>query len=193
MWIDATIDSGIYILHRSVAKYMIELEVKVPCPDLAILEARLEDLGAKRMEDLEQVDVYFSHPSRDFGSTDEALRLRSENGRSRLPYKGPKLDRETKMREEIELTVQDLELMSQLLQRVGFQPYLTVAKHRTVYELGSMHLCLDRVEGLEGYVELEYQGTDLEEGKALIIELKQKLGLVGNERRSYLELLMEKG
>ncbi len=172
---------------------MLELEIKMPCADLTGLERRLLSMGAKHLEDLEQVDVYFSHPSRDFGSTDEALRLRSENGRSRLTYKGPKLDRETKMREEIELTVQDLELMSQLLQKVGFQPYLTVAKHRTVYELGSMHLCLDRVEGLEGYVELEYQGTDLEEGKALIIELKQKLGLVGNERRSYLELLMEKG
>ncbi len=179
-------------MHRSVANSMIELEVKAPCPDLAALEDRLRGLGARHVEDLEQADVYFSHPSRDFGLTDEALRLRRENGRSRMTYKGPKLDPETKMREEIELEVQDLELMSNLLKRVGFQPFLTVTKRRTVYEVGSVHVCLDRVEGLGGYVELEYQGADLEEGKALVMGLKKELGLTGNERRSYLELLVEK-
>lgn len=172
---------------------MIELEVKAPCPDLAALEDRLRGLGARHVEDLEQADVYFSHPSRDFGLTDEALRLRRENGRSRMTYKGPKLDPETKMREEIELEVEDLERMSTLLERVGFRPFMKVVKRRRVLELEGVHFCLDRVEGLGDFVEMEYQGQDLGEGKRRINELRTRLELEGNERRSYLELLLEKG
>jgi len=172
---------------------MIELEVKVPCTDLVGLEGRLKALGARHVEDLDQVDLYFSHPVRDFGSTDEALRLRRENERSRVTYKGPKLDQDTKMREEIELEVEDLDRMSVLLERVGFKPYLKVVKRRTVYDLEGMHFCLDRVEGLGDFVEMEYQGEDLSAGKEMIMDLKARLGLKGNERRSYLELLLEKG
>ena len=172
---------------------MIELEVKAPCRDLVGLERRLLSLGARHLEDLEQVDMYLSHPVRDFGATDEALRLRRENQRSRITYKGPKLDQDTKMREEIELEVEDLERMSTLLERVGFRPFLKVVKRRRVLELEGVHFCLDRVEGLGDFVEMEYQGQDLGEGKRRINELRTRLELKGNERRSYLELLLEKG
>lgn len=170
----------------------MELEIKMPCADLTGLERRLLSMGAKHLEDLDQVDMYFSHPVRDFGSTDEALRLRRENGRSRITYKGPKLDPETKMREEIELDVGDLDLMSLLLQRVGFSPFLRVAKRRRMLDLRGVHFCLDRVEGLGDFVEMEYAGLDMDEGRRVLMDLKAKLGLEGNERRSYLELLMEK-
>jgi len=171
----------------------MELEVKVPCEDLDGLEERLLGMGAMHLEDLDQVDQYFDHPGRDFGRTDEALRLRRENDRTVITYKGPKLDRDTKLREEIELSVEDLERMSLILRRLGFRPVITITKKRTVYELQGMHFCLDRLPGLGDFVEMEWQGDDLEEGKRRIMELKQRLKLVGNERRSYLELLMEKG
>jgi len=172
---------------------MMELEVKVPCGDLAGLEGRLKGMGASHVEDLDQVDVYFSHPVRDFGVTDEALRLRREDHRTVITYKGPKLDQDTKLREEIELGVEDLHRLSLILERLGFRPVIRIAKKRTVYALQGIHFCLDQVAGLGDFVEMEWQGDDLDEGKRRILELKQKLGLVGNERRSYLELLMEKG
>lgn len=171
---------------------MMELEVKVPCEDLADLERRLRDMGASHVQDLDQVDLYFSHPGRDFGSTDEALRLRRENERTFITYKGPKLDKDTKLREEIELGVDDLDRMSLILERLSFRPVIRIAKQRTVYGLQGIHFCLDRLPGLGDFVEMEWQGDDLEAGKKKIMELKEKLKLVGNERRSYLELLMEK-
>jgi adenylate cyclase, class 2 len=172
---------------------MIELEIKVPCADMTALESRLRRLGAKHVEELEQEDVYFGGPLRDFGRTDEALRLRRENDRCRITYKGPKLDKDTKMREEIELEIEDITRMSAILARLDFSPVLRVAKHRTVYTYGNLEVCLDRVDGLDGYVELEYVGEDLEAGRAEIMSSKLALGLEGNERRSYLELLLEKG
>lgn len=170
----------------------MELEVKVPCEDLAGLEKRLKKMGASHVEDLDQVDLYFSHPGRDFGMTDEALRLRRENERTVITYKGPKLDRDTKLREEIELGVEDLDRMSLVLERMGFRQVIRIAKKRTVYELQGIHFCLDRLPGLGDFVEMEWQGEDLEVGKQRIMELKKRLELAGNERRSYLELLMEK-
>lgn len=171
----------------------MELEIKAPCEDLAGLERRLQEMGAEHLEDLEQVDLYFSHPARDFGGTDEALRLRRENERTVITYKGPKLDKDTKLREEIELGVEDPDRMSLVLERLGFRPVIRIAKRRTVYHLLGIHICLDRLPGLGDFVEMEWQGDDLDEGKRRIMELKQRLELVGNERRSYLELLMEKG
>lgn len=70
-----------------------------------------------------ETDTYFRHPTRDFVITDEALRVRrhvtftgwqlAENGEENCPktaeaeclitYKGPRLDRETKIRKELEL------------------------------------------------------------------------------------------
>jgi adenylate cyclase class 2 len=96
------------------------------------------------------------------------------------------------MREEIELEVEDLVRMSAILEKVGFNPYLRVAKHRIVYSYQGIEFCLDRVEGLGEFVELEYEGDDLSEGRERIMSLKRELGLEGNERRSYLELLLEK-
>ncbi|MCU0862079.1 MAG: CYTH domain-containing protein, partial [Methanomassiliicoccales archaeon] len=58
---------------------MLEIEVKAPCPDLAGLEARLRSMGARDFGRMLQSDVYYSHPGRDFGETDEALRVRQEN------------------------------------------------------------------------------------------------------------------
>jgi adenylate cyclase class 2 len=170
----------------------MELELKVPCADLEDLERRLKSMGASHVEDLDQVDLYFSHPSRDFGVRDEELRLRRENARTVLTYKGPKLDKDTKLREEMELGVEDIDRMSMMLERLGFLPVIRIAKQRTVYDLQGIHFCLDRLPGLGNFVEMEWQGDDLDAGKQKIMELKQKLGLAGNERRSYLELLIEK-
>jgi len=88
--------------------------------------------------------------------------------------------------------VEDIERMSHVLERLGFRPVIRIAKQRTVYDLQGIHFCLDRLPGLGNFVEMEWQGDDLDAGKQKIMELKEKLELVGNERRSYLELLMEK-
>ena len=116
---------------------MMELEVKVPCEDLDGLERRLKEMGAVHLEDLGQMDQYFSHPGRDFGATDEALRLRRENDRTVITYKGPKLDKDTKLREEIELSVEDLDRMSLILRRLGLD--------RKSTRLNSSHLKLSRM------------------------------------------------
>ena len=171
---------------------MLEIEIKAPCKDLSALEVKLRALGARDFGRLYQRDVYFSHPARDFGRTDEALRLRVENDLTLVTYKGPKLDKGSKTREELEVTLGNAETFARILERLGFRPAMSVTKERRTLGIRGISVCLDRVQGLGDYVEFEFEGEDLEEGKARIGELMRELGVEGNERRSYLELIMEK-
>jgi adenylate cyclase class 2 len=171
---------------------MLEIEVKAPAGDLADVERRLKAMHADGPHVEEQVDTYFAHPSKDFGHTDEALRLRRQGGRAILTYKGPKIDKTTKTREEIEVEVADPDAVAAILKKVGFGVAMEVRKVRSEYLLADAVVCLDRVAGLGDYVEVEYRAQDLEKGKARVVEIMAALGLHGSERRSYLELLMLK-
>jgi adenylate cyclase, class 2 len=171
---------------------VLEIEIKAPCPDLEALEAKLKALGARDFGRLFQRDVYYSHPKRDFARTDEALRLRVENDLTLVTYKGPKLDKGSKTREELEVSLGNAQTFAKILERLGFRPVMTVTKLRKIYGIKGISVCLDQVEGLGDYVEFEFEGEDLEAGKARIMALMSELGVEGNERRSYLELIMQK-
>jgi adenylate cyclase class 2 len=171
---------------------MLEIEIKSPCEDLDRIEKKLLDGGAEFHGEVAQVDLYLSHPCRDFAKTDEALRIRQEGESVALYYKGPKLDAQTKTREEISAAVPDPAAMRLVLDRLGFRPVAEVRKTRRNYGLGRVEVSLDRVAGLGGYVELEVQDLPVEEGRSLLLNLMAELGLTATERKSYLELLLEK-
>jgi adenylate cyclase class 2 len=171
---------------------MFEIEIKSPVADLGAIRRRLEALNAVHVGSVEQSDTYFAHPCRDFGRTDEALRIRSQGSKEALYYKGPKVDSETKTREEIAVPLTDAEAMRKVLRRLGFVPAAVVEKSRDIYRLDGVEVVLDNVKGLGTFVELEVQGEDIEQGKAVLKEAMSSLCLEGSERRSYLELLMEK-
>ncbi len=178
----------------------IEVEQKFRVTDLAALRARLAELGACQQHEIEQVDIYFAHPARDFAQTDEALRLRCVGVDNYITYKGPKLDAQTKSRREIEIplgpgnaTAQDAQ---NLVEALGFRSVREVRKTRTELSLPwqdyEVTVCLDRVAELGGFVELEI--VTPQAGMAAAVEsigqLAVRLQLSGSERRSYLELLL---
>jgi adenylate cyclase, class 2 len=176
-------------LHRQM---MMEIEVKAPLPDVDRVRDRVSELGGRDFGTSFQVDEYYAHPTRDFAVTDEALRLRTENDLTVITYKGPKLDRETKTREEFEVSVANRATMASILDRLGFRPVIRISKKRQIFGLRGITVCFDSVAGLGDYIELEVDGEDVEAGKKAIFSLMEEIGVSGNERRSYLELLMER-
>ena len=169
----------------------IEIEVKAYADDLAAIEALLLRLGAVFIGAVHQTDRYFNHPGRDFAQTDEALRIRIADDRAFMTYKGQKIDRLSKTREEIEVAVGDAAAATRLLVRLGFTPVAAVMKYRRLYELGEFTVCLDDVVGLGTFVEVEARGADLEKARDGALALLEQLKLHRTERRSYLELLLE--
>ncbi len=102
---------------------MFEVEQKFRLPDPAAFLKRVAEIGLSWTKKVAEIDTYFQHPSRDFVQTDEALRVRrhltfffgeSENAQLEcrperaeaeqlITFKGPRLDRQTKIRKELEL------------------------------------------------------------------------------------------
>jgi adenylate cyclase class 2 len=172
---------------------VLEVEAKAHLPDPDRTIGNLIELGGREIYFTIQRDTYYRHPNRDFAVTDEALRIREEEGRSFITYKGPKLDLETKSREELEVPLVDPRDLGGLLLRLGFTPVAVVEKRRRGYLLGTLEVCVDEVKGLGHFLEVEARECkDLEEGKTRVLGLLETLGLDHLERRSYLELLLER-
>src|SRR4051794_20984683 len=101
----------------------VELKFRTEGRGADDLIRRLESMGAEAAQLIEQEDVYYSHPARDFASSGEALRLRREGQSNWLTYKGPRLEGPTKSREEIEIGFTDgietQDQMRRLWERLG--------------------------------------------------------------------------
>ncbi len=167
----------------------MEIEIKSRVRDFALIKRRLSGLGAEYLGEVNQKDIYFNHPSRDFESTDEALRIRYSDERTFMAYKGPKLDKKTKSREEIELEISDGEKAEKILERLGFRKAGTVSKVRERYLLDNTEIAMDDVHGLGLFVELEIIGRYTKENIGKLFDTAQKLGLDEFIQESYLELL----
>lgn len=177
-----------------------EVELKFKLSDNRYLQPELEALGAIQGASQQQADQYFAHPSRDFAETDEALRIRSIGDENRLTYKGPVIDRATKTRHESELTFQSgaaaAEQLARIWEQLGFRRVHIVRKTRRTYALRwqerDLEICLDQVEGLGAFLEIETLADegDVSAAQQAILSLAKELQLTQPERRSYLEMLL---
>ncbi|MCX8123111.1 MAG: class IV adenylate cyclase [Spirochaetes bacterium] len=168
---------------------MLEVEIKSRCDDLDAIKNAIVDLGGVYISTELEEDCYFNHPSRDFGKTDEALRIRKVNDMIFCTYKGPKLGGKTKTRFEKEVQIHDAEAMQEILQKLGFVLYGKVQKKRDVYLLNEVTICCDEVKGLGTFVELEMISNNREEAEKRLFALAQKLGLSEFITSSYLEMV----
>jgi adenylate cyclase, class 2 len=180
-----------------------EVEMKFSLSDLSALESRLGELGATPSAPAAEVDVYFAHPARDFAQTDEALRIRRRAEGNWLTYKGPKIDATTKTRREIDLPLPSgdaaAEAWTELLKALGFVTVGEVRKLRRKAKIAwqgrNVEISLDEVVRLGPFIEIELiaEAGDVEAAKKTLAALAEQLGLEHSERRSYLELLADRG
>ena len=180
-----------------------EVEQKFRASQLDPLREQLAALGAIPTGVLDQADTYFAHPGRNFAETDEALRLRRVGDSNYMTYKGPKLDATTKTRREIELVIESGDpgraRGEELLALLGFKTVAEVTKNRQTFQIERggriVEIALDEVAGVGAFVELEIgidREKELDAARQTITRLAQELGLADSERRSYLEMLLER-
>lgn len=186
---------------------MYEVEQKYRVADPAALRHRLEQLGARFEPPIEQRDLYLAHPSRSFRETDEAFRIRREGSCVAITYKGPKIDKSTKTRREIEIPLAAgdhdpktlYEQAKAMFAALGFAPVFEVVKHRangTIDWQGqALVLALDSVAGLGDFLEIETLATaeELPQKRDLLAAFALPLDLGQPEMRGYLDLLMRNG
>jgi len=195
---------------------VIEVEIKVIISDPEPIRKKFEDFNGVYKLSLHHEDTYFNMPIklRDFKKTDEALRLRKSiefnKDNNLIPqktnyfitYKGKKIDKTTKTREEIEVKLNETENMANLLKLLGFREVFTVIKERELYDFKFQDT---RIEALIDYlpileqhfieVEILAETTnEVEKAKDNLFQFLEYFGFKKEEsiRTSYLELVMIK-
>jgi adenylate cyclase class 2 len=172
---------------------VIEVEAKFVSPGNDKVEKALLRLGGRLVFDGVMEDTYFRHPGRDFGKTDEALRLRKTAEGAELTYKGPRMRSEAaKAREELTLKTDSPLTVQRILERLGFKDAYTVRKMRKSYIVDKLRVEVDDVDGLGQYVELEVLTESPERTLSLMTTTKAELGLEKPEPKTYLELIISK-
>jgi adenylate cyclase class 2 len=181
---------------------LYEVEQKYRLADRAAVESELASLSATWQSPQRQVDLYFAHPSREFAKTDEALRIRTIGDEAFVTYKGPKVGKIAKTRQELELPLGDAQSGARqfalLLEALGFKRVAEVAKTRTPGTLdwqgAPIDVALDEIAGIGRFLEIEtITGDDQRDAAEMRIQsLAQRLGLTQQEKRSYLGLVLER-
>lgn len=180
---------------------MIEVELKYPVPSLESIRGEFLNLGAIKGQTIVQSDEYLNDPLRDFAKLDLALRIRHSDDEVVLTFKGPNLDETAKIRQETEIPLADQNAADQIKQvflGIGFRSLEKVVKRREQLDLNwqdrDINICLDEVNELGGFVELELV-VDIEsavpEAKSTLLNLAELVGLTGPIRTSYLAMLLE--
>lgn len=162
---------------------MREIEIKLRVKDFKDLEERLREHGCTLSSPIRQEDVIYSKA----GSTNEwevskegqiVMRIRRENNRAEFNLKEQRTNEMDNL--EYETAVDDPEAVRQILARLGFEPQVEVKKNRRKGKLGEYEICLDTVDELGNFVELEKlapEDADPDAVREALFKTLESLGL----------------
>lgn len=136
-----------------------EVEIKVILKNPGEVEKKLKEL-ARFIKAKDQLDEYFTPKHEDFFSLNppvEYLRVRHEDGKDELNYNYLHLNEKGILMktDEYEVGVTDPKMMSVILEKLDMIHKISVTKHRKTYELGDFEICIDFIEEIGYFVEVE--------------------------------------
>ena len=182
---------------------MIEIEKKYRVPNFDAIRRELQTGDLDVMNDPKpkvQWDEYFNHRQLRFDLQDIALRIRQVDEKFVLTFKGPNQSADTKIRNEVEVTLneEDAGKMSEMFLGMGMHSVAKVSKNRDAVALrwqgANVEVCLDLVEEVGQFVELEIVAENEEDVPTAIEKLEalaDRFGLEGSITTSYLEMLLQ--
>lgn len=183
---------------------MIETEIKLPVSDLDEIRKKLTENGFVPVSHVRERDTYFDNVQEQIRANGQALRIREtvdlQTGSvfAQINFKGKKLDPLTMTRQELESTVGQAEICRQILESIGFYKVSPeIIKDRTMLHCGEMTACLDRIEHLGSFLELEILVEKEEQKDAAQNQIASVLAMLGyymtdTVNVSYLSMLQKK-
>jgi adenylate cyclase class 2 len=149
-----------------------EIEVKYHIDDPEALLVALKARGIELSDPLYQDDQAFAPDGWQFGDSKLGIsfvRLRTVNGRHYFALKQPGENAQACL--EYETEVADRAAMHGAILRMGFYPTVRVAKTRRTATLERCSVCVDDLEGVGGFLELERLAPDDVPAEAIQTEL----------------------
>jgi adenylate cyclase, class 2 len=137
---------------------MLEREIKLRFRSAGEAREAVLALGAalvraRRFQD----DALFDNEREDLRQRRCALRLRREDTRSYVTFKGPVQPGPMKLREELETAVGDADVLQGVLEHLGLRAWFRYQKYREEYALDGVVVAIDETP-IGTFVELE--GTE---------------------------------
>jgi adenylate cyclase class 2 len=139
---------------------MQETEVKFYVQDLNGLRTRLEELGARLVQErVLEVNIRYDLPDARLRAEGRVLRLRRDT-EARLTYKSASQKQDGILsREEIEFVVEDFEKAKRFLEALGYRKLVYYEKYRTTYDLHETHIMLDELP-YGSFIEIEGESSE---------------------------------
>src|SRR5512132_3970899 len=124
------------------------------------------------------------------------LRVRMENGKSRLTYKGPVQPSVMKVREELETVVGDGEVLLRVFRELGLHVWFRYEKYREEFAHEDVIVAIDETpvgvfveiegseQGITAMAEALHRGPDdyvLDSYRGLFLKLRDASGLTGSD------------
>jgi adenylate cyclase class 2 len=139
---------------------MRETEVKFYVQDLNGLRTRLEELGARLVQErVLEINIRYDLPDAQLRAEGRVLRLRRDT-EARLTYKSASQKQEGILsREEIEFVVEDFEKAKRFLEALGYRKLVYYEKYRATYDLYATHIMLDELP-YGNFIEIEGESIE---------------------------------
>ena len=166
----------------------LEVEVKFLVADLVGFRERLTDAGGSlKKERVFERNIRFDTPDNALLKKGELLRLR-QDASVRVTFKGEvaeDLVSEAKVREELEVSVNNFDTTAKIFERLGFAPVQIYEKYRETFTLADIEIVLDEMP-FGNFVELEGEETAIK-------TMSAELGLDWRKRinNNYLGLMAD--
>ena len=163
---------------------MREIELKFKVDNLDALINKLKEEQCEISTVKMQNDTIYVQDLNDTESKEGSvwLRVRKENNKIELNYK--KQSKKKMESEEIEFEVSSYELANQFLKALGYLPWVEVNKKRRYSNYKEYNICIDEVEKLGSFVELEIlvDKDNKEDYELALLEVAKKLGINPDKR-----------
>ena len=133
-----------------------EIEVKYRVSDAADMDLALATRGLVLSPPVQQDDQAYAPHGWSYGMSKQGVpfaRLRTQDGRHLFTLKRPTDNEQACL--EFETEVADRDQMHQAILHMGLSPTVRIVKTRRTARLGELTLCLDEVDHLGAFLEIE--------------------------------------
>lgn len=171
----------------------MEIEIRAKINNINDVEQNIIKLGARLLKETTQVDEYFGEINlyQKVGYS-FLMRVRNEGDKKFMTYKGAESKKDG-VWEEYEFEIDDAKKTVEMFKAMGLEKVITVKKYRKEYVLDGLTICLDVIDDLGNFIEIESL-DDRNINKNSLKSLMRKLGIKEDQiiHKGYVTMLLIK-
>lgn len=162
----------------------MEIEVKAKVRDFELIKNKLVNIGCKLSEPIIQNDYIYTIKGLDINkgyNNSPVLRIREQNGKYIFTLKKNRNNELDCIEKELEIS--NKEIMQEIFELMGYESNVSVHKSRIKCNYNEYEICLDEVEDLGSYIEVEkISDDDGEKVQNELFDFLQTLGVLKEDR-----------